>query len=193
VSKIREKELHLLKLVALLTTATCLCWSAAPFLVALSTFGTYTFILGQTLTPEIAFVALSLFNIIRMPVAGFATVSAQATQTAISMKRLKEFLAEEEVENERRECGKGDDETNGENGNGGIHGKFHAKIMNLEIAVQINVGNFGWDKTAAEGPFLKNINLSIPKGSFVIIFGPIGSGKSSILSAILSLNNILFH
>ena len=48
----------------------------------------------------------------------------------------------------------------------------------------ISSANFSWDRDD-QSPFLSDINLSIEPGSFIAIVGVVGSGKSSLLSAIL--------
>lgn len=63
---IRERELVFLRKAALYNAATEFIWSLAPFMVALFSFMTFVF-LGNVLTPEIAFVSMALFNILRMP------------------------------------------------------------------------------------------------------------------------------
>jgi hypothetical protein len=50
-------------------------------------------------------------------------------------------------------------------------------------AVQIGNGSFAWD--ASSQPVLSEISLAVPKGALVIVVGPVGSGKSSLLSAVL--------
>lgn len=45
----------------------------------------------------------------------------------------------------------------------------------------IKDGNFSW----SADPFLVNINLIIPRGNLIAIVGNVGSGKSSLISAIL--------
>ncbi|XP_070559247.1 ATP-binding cassette sub-family C member 8-like isoform X2 [Ptychodera flava] len=52
------------------------------------------------------------------------------------------------------------------------------------IAFQITGGTFSWNYEGSS-PALSNINLCVPCGSFVIVIGLVGSGKSSLLSAIL--------
>jgi ABC-type bacteriocin/lantibiotic exporter with double-glycine peptidase domain len=58
----------------------------------------------------------------------------------------------------------------------------------LDTAISVNNASFSWDR---EGELtLKDLSLTIPKGSLVAIVGRIGSGKSSLLSAILGLAEI---
>ncbi|XP_006811395.2 ATP-binding cassette sub-family C member 8-like [Saccoglossus kowalevskii] len=52
------------------------------------------------------------------------------------------------------------------------------------IALQVNKGHFAWDVDDAIVS-LCNIDLMIPKGSLTMVIGLVGSGKSSVLSAIL--------
>lgn len=62
-----------------------------------------------------------------------------------------------------------------------------------DIAIEITNGSFQWSsppplsnrETENSSPTLQNINLSIPKGSFVVVTGHVGSGKSSLFNAIL--------
>ncbi|KAK0391440.1 hypothetical protein NLU13_0941 [Sarocladium strictum] len=54
------------------------------------------------------------------------------------------------------------------------------------VAVSIKDGNFGWANDASESStVLKDINLKIPSGGLTMIRGPVASGKSTLLAAIL--------
>lgn len=64
----REKEMIVLRKAALLNAGTYFVWSLAPFLVSLASYVTFV-LLGGTLTPNIAFVSVALFNILRFPMA----------------------------------------------------------------------------------------------------------------------------
>ncbi|KAH7704058.1 canalicular multispecific organic anion transporter 2 [Aphelenchoides avenae] len=163
VLEVRKKELVVLRKLAFLNAATALSWSCAPFLVAVLTFGLYVTIdpVNNVLTPEVTFVALSLFNILRFPLAVFAMIFSQAIQCSVSNKRLKAFLDEEEIETPPLDG-----------------------AVPKDTAISIRHGSFSWDHDAEL--ILKDINMQIPKGSLVAIVGRIGSGKSSLLSAILS-------
>ncbi|XP_070536868.1 ATP-binding cassette sub-family C member 9-like [Ptychodera flava] len=58
------------------------------------------------------------------------------------------------------------------------------------IAVQIKNGSFAWGNETLM-PVLSNINADIPKGKVTMVVGLVGSGKSSLLSAILGEMNAL--
>ncbi|XP_072177741.1 ATP-binding cassette sub-family C member 9-like [Diadema setosum] len=52
------------------------------------------------------------------------------------------------------------------------------------VAIQISNGYFTWDPDSEE-PVLHDINVDIPEGKLTVIVGTVGSGKSSILQAVL--------
>lgn len=64
------------------------------------TFGTYVLLdpENNVLTPQTTFVALSLFNILRFPMAVCVIVFTQIVQFMVSNTRVKEFLSSEELE-----------------------------------------------------------------------------------------------
>ena len=66
--------------------------------VALATFGTFVATSDEPLTAERAFVALSLFNILRLPLGMLPTVISMVIEASISMKRLSKFLQNDEID-----------------------------------------------------------------------------------------------
>lgn len=66
IQEIRVREMVFLRKAALYNAATECIWSLAPFLVSFVSFTTFVY-LGNELTPQIAFVSMALFNILRMP------------------------------------------------------------------------------------------------------------------------------
>uniref|UniRef100_A0AAF5PGH3 ABC-type glutathione-S-conjugate transporter n=1 Tax=Wuchereria bancrofti TaxID=6293 RepID=A0AAF5PGH3_WUCBA len=161
VLEIREKEIAVLREIALYNAAISLTWSCAPFLVAVVTFGLYVKIDPQhnQLTPQVTFVGLSLFNLIRFPMTIFPLIFSQGTQCSVSNTRLKSFLSDDEMQL-----------------------SVVDRISSGDYALSIENGNFSWDNNKVT---LNNINLKIKKGELVAIVGKVGSGKSSLLSAIL--------
>ncbi len=52
------------------------------------------------------------------------------------------------------------------------------------LDIRINRANFTWDNSKEESS-LKDIDLTIARGSLVLILGRVGSGKTTLLNAIL--------
>uniref|UniRef100_A0A915BDK8 ABC-type glutathione-S-conjugate transporter n=1 Tax=Parascaris univalens TaxID=6257 RepID=A0A915BDK8_PARUN len=158
--EIRKKEIMVLRRLAFYNAVITLSWSCAPFLVAVLTFGVYVNVdpVNNVLTPQVTFVGLSLFNILRFPLAVFAMIFSQAVQCAVSNRRLKSFLADDEMD------------------------PFVIESSSASDAVIIRDGTFSWGGSEAT---LKDLNLHIKKGELVAVVGSVGSGKSSLLSALL--------
>lgn len=52
------------------------------------------------------------------------------------------------------------------------------------MPLSIEKGDFSWE--GVDGyPILRNINVKVDSGSLVAVVGPVGSGKSSLISAFL--------
>ena len=59
--------------------------------------------------------------------------------------------------------------------------KFHTKDENN--AIEFDNASLAWDDS--DRHILRNLSFKVPKGSLTAIVGVVGSGKSSILSAVL--------
>ncbi|XP_053903187.1 multidrug resistance-associated protein 1-like [Malaclemys terrapin pileata] len=165
VVEIREHEIDVLKSSGYLTTFSMLTLTCIPFMVSLATFGVY-FLLDEenVLTATKVFTSISLFNILRLPLFDLPTVISAVAQTKVSLGRLEDFLYSEDLDPQ-------DIVTN----YSGNH------------AVGFIGASFRWEKT---GPsILNNLNMTILEGSLVAVVGQVGSGKSSLLSAILGEMN----
>ncbi|KAM3597276.1 uncharacterized protein V6R79_002334 [Siganus canaliculatus] len=163
VSEIRENELQVLKKAAYLSAVSTFTWVCAPFLVALSTFTVYVLINEHNvLDAQKAFVSLALFNILRFPLNMLPMVISSMVQASVSLKRLRVFLSHEELQENSVE---------------------HKAVTNSPYSISIVDGVFSWSR--AESPVLKKLNVCIPEGSLVAVVGHVGSGKSSMLSALL--------
>ncbi|XP_039632406.1 multidrug resistance-associated protein 1 isoform X1 [Polypterus senegalus] len=163
VLEIRESELKVLKKSAYLSAVATFTWVCAPFLVALSTFAVYVLVDEKNvLDAQKAFVSLALFNILRFPLNMLPMVISSIVQASVSMKRLCAFLSHEEL-----------DEDN-------VDRKAITGSPNSIVVVN---GAFSWSKD--DESILKRVNVTIPEGALVAVVGHVGSGKSSLLSALL--------
>ncbi|XP_031148395.1 multidrug resistance-associated protein 1 isoform X2 [Sander lucioperca] len=163
VSEIRESELRVLKKAAYLGAVSTFTWICAPFLVALSTFSVFVLIdEHNVLDAQKAFVSLALFNILRFPLNMLPMVISSMVQASVSLKRLRVFLSHEELQEDSVE---------------------HKAVAGSTHSISIVDGVFSWSR--AEPPALSRLNVCIPEGSLVAVVGHVGSGKSSLLSALL--------
>ncbi|XP_047509488.1 multidrug resistance-associated protein 1 isoform X3 [Pieris napi] len=162
VIKIRNKEMYVLKQTAYLNSATAFIWSCAPFLVTFLTFFTYVISdpENHVLTPVKVFVSMALFATMHLPLGLLPIVVVTTIETAVGIKRLNKFMNAEELDEESVE-----------------HDPKDPNPLSMENC------NFSWGDTPE--PILKNINLQVPKGHLVAVVGAVGSGKSSLLSALL--------
>lgn len=55
------------------------------------------------------------------------------------------------------------------------------------LAVQVSDGSFSWDDGPQAKVILHKLDVSVASGSLVAVVGPVGSGKSSLLAAMLGL------
>ncbi|XP_011615233.2 multidrug resistance-associated protein 1 [Takifugu rubripes] len=163
VSEIREHELCVLKKAAYLGAMSTFTWVCAPFLVALSTFTVYVLIdENNVLDAQKAFVSLALFNILRFPLNMLPMVISSIVQASVSLKRLRVFLSHDELQKDN---------------------VLRKPVVTSPHSISINDGVFSW--STKESLLLKKLNVCIPEGSLVAVVGPVGSGKSSLLSALL--------
>ncbi|OQV17405.1 Multidrug resistance-associated protein 1 [Hypsibius exemplaris] len=167
VSGIRERELETLKRAAYLSAVSSFTWILSPFLVSLTTFATYVLVDERNiLDAEKAFVSLSLFNILRFPLSMLPMVITSVVQAKVSVNRLTKFLRNEELDPDNVLVIPSSDQT-------------------VTSALSIAHGNFAWGKD--EPLCLKDINIDIKEGQLVAVVGQVGTGKSSLVAAMLGL------
>uniref|UniRef100_A0A8C2DDQ8 Multidrug resistance-associated protein 1 n=1 Tax=Cyprinus carpio TaxID=7962 RepID=A0A8C2DDQ8_CYPCA len=158
VSAIRESELRVLMKTAYLGAVSTFTWVCAPFLVALSTFAVYVLVDDHNiLDAQKAFKTRNLSSDFYFY---YDCEMYCFLQASVSMKRLRVFLSHEEL-----------DEDNVE------------RPAISSYSIRIVEGAFSWSKD--DSPTLKRINVCIPEGALVAVVGHVGSGKSSLLSALL--------
>lgn len=161
VKETRTKELSFLKRFALLDSVFGFLWGVAPHVAALASFATFLLVSpSNQLTPSIAFTSFSLFMLLRFPMGILPDVISRFIRFVVSLGRLSKFLNEAEL----------DEHTVGSSPLPGD-------------SVTLKQATFACSKQ--DSPVLKDVDLNVAKGSLVAVVGSVGSGKSSLLSAIL--------
>ncbi|KAI6251523.1 ABC transporter [Erysiphe necator] len=146
-------------------------WNTVPIVITFFSFLVYTTIERKPLYPSIAFTAISLFSILRVPLDQLGDMIAHVLESKVSVDRVEEFLNEEETEKYNQ--------LGGQNLNG------HESQMIGFKNVTVTWGH-KMDKQDNDPSFrLLNLNIEFKIGALNIIAGPTGSGKTSLLMALL--------
>ena len=157
----RQEEIKVIKRIGILNSINNFTYACSPILITLSAFSTFVLTGDNVLTPQKIFVSIAYFNLMRIPLMLFPLTLREVIKTWVSVKRITDFLNAEELDPK----------------------SIKENLDNEENAVQVSDATLAWDKT--ERPILRDLNFDIKKGSLTAIVGSVGSGKSSILSAIL--------
>ncbi|KAM8924619.1 ATP-binding cassette sub-family C member 2 [Pelodytes ibericus] len=158
---IREKELKNLLHFTYLQSVSLFIFTCAPFLVSVASFAVYVVINpDEILDAEKAFTAISLFNILRFPLAMLPMLISNMVQTSVSSVRLEKYL-------------------------GGADLDLSAinNDPDVDAAIKFSDATYTWEQDTT--PTVKNVNLDIKEGQLVAVVGGVGSGKSSLVSSIL--------
>ncbi|XP_075573889.1 ATP-binding cassette sub-family C member 2 [Pelecanus crispus] len=170
VNEIRARELKDLVNFSYLQSISIFVFSCAPFLVSLASFAVYVLVdENNILDAKKAFTAISLFNVLRFPMAMLPLVFSSLVQTNVSKERLERYLGGEDLDTSA------------------IH---HNPIAGS--AVRFLEATFSWEQDGNAA--IRDVTLDIMPGSLVAVVGAVGSGKSSLVSAMLGeMENIKGH
>ena len=123
--------------------------------------------MGNVLTAEKAFLTLTLYNMVKIPLLRkFPGAVQMLTETLISIRRIQEFLLLEEVV--KTSSSKTIDET----------------CMNYVGFLKLKQVTAKWSGQCEKNT-LNGISFDANCGQLIAIIGPVGSGKGSILQTIL--------
>lgn len=160
-----DLELNTLRKIGATQSVANFTWSSTPFLVSCTTFSVFVLVSGKPLTTEIVFPALTLFNLLTFPLSMLPMVITSIIEASVAVNRLTDFFTADELQPDA------------------VTYQEAPTHIGDEV-VRIRDASFTWNRHQNNN-VLENINLSARKGELTCIVGRVGSGKSSILGAIL--------
>jgi ABC-type multidrug transport system fused ATPase/permease subunit len=172
VNEKRHVELKHLRYRYMLWAVAATIWSGSPVLITFLSFFVYTKIEHKELIPSVAFTALSLFQILRIPLDQLADMVAHVQESKVSVDRIEEYLNEPETEKYAQLV-------------------THKKDENGQPIIGFTNGTFSWggkdmkDKASADAFKLMDLDVQFRVGKLNVVVGPTGSGKTSLLMALL--------
>lgn len=176
VNEKRKAELKSLRKRYILWSTAATVWYGTPILITFLSFFLYTVVEKKQLAPSIAFPALSMFSLLRVPLDQLADMVAHVQESKVSLDRVDKYLNEEET---------------------GKYDQLRESSVSegpAKIALEKATLTWGTAKPSpdASSPSdgsdafrLIDIDVNFPVGRLSIIAGPTGSGKTSLLMALL--------
>ncbi|KAJ1871511.1 hypothetical protein LPJ55_003810, partial [Coemansia sp. RSA 990] len=129
-----------------------------PFVVSFATFGLYSLLDNQShgpLTPQLVFVALTLFNMLRFPLSFGPMVVPALLEAMVSSKRIFDFLVADEIDFTAINREPYDRDAPG--------------TGSSDVLVKVEDGSFKWLST--QEPTLTNVNLQCQREELVAVIG----------------------
>lgn len=174
----RAVELRALRGRYILWSLAATIWYGAPLIIAFLTFLVYTVIEGKPLLPSVAFTALSLFNLLRVPLDQLADMLAHVQESKVSVDRVEEFLNEDETEKYTQLRHNVKDDS----------GQLMIGLRN----VTCTWGSRPSNGSKASSTFsLLDVDVMFKPGQLNVVVGSTGAGKTSLLMALLGEMTLL--
>ncbi|KAJ1722150.1 hypothetical protein LPJ53_003386 [Coemansia erecta] len=168
-----DQELGAMKKRGVYQTYSIFVLTMLPFLVTFSAFATYSLFGNQSHGPlslKLVFVSMALFKMIEAPINQASYILFAVVQANISIKRLKDFLSSGEIDQSAINY---------------VHyNRNDASSSSDDVLVSVQSGSFKW-LSADETTTINNVTVQCKRNELVAIIGRVGSGKSSLVSAIL--------
>ncbi|XP_061652405.1 multidrug resistance-associated protein 4 isoform X1 [Phyllopteryx taeniolatus] len=163
VSDVRRKEIYQIMMSSYLRGLNMASFFCASKIIVFITFTLYV-LLGNKISASRVFVTVALYTAVRLTVTlFFPSAIEKLYESRVSIQRIQEFLLLDEMT------------------------KASTRLPLAEkqdSAIEIQDLICYWDKSL-DAPCLQNVTLSLTEKQLLAVIGPVGAGKSSLLSSIL--------
>ncbi|XP_043846485.1 ATP-binding cassette sub-family C member 4 [Dromiciops gliroides] len=161
ITHLRRKEISKILKSSYLRGMNLASFFVASKIIVFVTFAIYV-LLGNPISASHVFVAVTLYGAVRLTVTlFFPSAIERLSEALISIQRIKKFLILDEIS----------------------HSSIHP-LTDEKALVHVQDFTSYWDK-ASEIPTLQNLSFTVRPRELLAVVGPVGSGKSSLLSAVL--------
>ena len=165
IAALRAVELEQIRTTERLMAVNRFMFFSIPVITAVVTFVTFT-MLGNEMDPSLVFSSMALLNLIQEYLQQLPRAVAIVTQVLVAQGRIKTFLDSTEL-----------DPPAGDLRTETVAADSKGEIILEDVSVN-------WEKAAAS-PVLSGLNLRARAGELIAVVGAVGSGKSTILAAML--------
>lgn len=170
ISEFRHKELKLQRKRYHLGTAWNILNDGTPMIALSATFAFFTWVQGKPLEAASAFASFGIMGPLRDALNDLPSVFQAMLESRIAFDRLCAYLNQPDMADDQK------------------------TIQHEEIVLENVIASWptAYVDSEEHKPFeLQDINLRFPKGKFTLVYGPLGSGKSLLLSTILGEARVL--
>ncbi|CAG8597957.1 26658_t:CDS:2, partial [Dentiscutata erythropus] len=203
-NKLRNKEISIVRFLLIIRTVITGVSMVIPVFASILLFITFS-LTGGTLNTRIVFSSLALFNLLQLPLLFMPMAIASITDAYVAINQINEFLQADElsvlleINPDKKYAIKVTDESKTIKKNNEKKNDTSTVVVNEKVSVSIDdisetymtlistdlAENLNNSYPLFPISQLHNINISIPCGKLIAIIGSVGSGKSSLLSAIV--------
>ncbi|PON77820.1 ATP-binding cassette containing protein [Parasponia andersonii] len=152
-------------------------WATTPTLFSLFTFGLFT-LMGHQLDAAMVFTCLALFNTLISPLNSFPWVINGLIDVFISTRRLSRFLS-------CFYCKSTMKATDNSSSQLLLNDQSKYSFENMAVVFHGACCAYSVNDKEEWNLVLNNVSLGLQRGSFIVVIGEVGSGKSSLLNSIL--------
>ncbi|XP_012625198.2 ATP-binding cassette sub-family C member 4 isoform X2 [Microcebus murinus] len=161
IANLRRKEISKVLSSSYLRGMNFASFFSSSKIIVFVTFTCYV-LLGNVITASRVFVALTLYGAVRLTVTlFFPSAIERVSEAIVSIRRIQDFLLLDEISQRNPQL-----------------------LSDGKRIVHVEDYTAFWDK-ASESPTLRGLSFTVRPGELLAVVGPVGAGKSSLLSAVL--------